>query len=41
MPIARDASGRSGFVGGSYGKDPLTKYTQSFIDLAKNVLTES
>lgn len=41
MPIARDASSGSGFVGGSYGKDPLTKYTQSFIDLAKNVLTES
>lgn len=40
MPIGSVAT-KTGFVGGSYTKDPMTNYVQSFADFAKNVLTES
>lgn len=40
MPIGAVDS-KTGFVGGSYTRDPMSGYTQSFINLAQNILTES
>ena len=40
MPIGK-VDTKTGFVGGSYTKDPMTGYVQSFSELAKNILTES
>jgi hypothetical protein len=39
MPIGKIST--TGFVGGSYTKDPMTNYVQSFAEFAKNLLTES
>lgn len=40
MPIGA-VNSKTGFVGGSYTRDPMSGYTQSFINLAQNILTES
>lgn len=40
MPIGA-VNSKTGFVGGSYTRDPMSSYTQSFINLAQNILTES
>ena len=40
MPIGK-LSTKTGFVGGSYSKDPMTNYVQSFAEFAKNLLNES
>lgn len=40
MPIGK-ISTKTGFVGGSYSKDPMTNYVQSFAEFAKNLLNES
>lgn len=40
MPIGA-VNSKTGFVGGSYTCDPMSGYTQSFINLAQNILTES
>ena len=40
MPIGT-ISTKTGYVGSSYTKDPMTNYVQSFTECAKNVLTES
>lgn len=40
MPIGK-VSGKTGFVGASYNKDPMTSYVQSFVEFAKNTLNES
>ena len=40
MPIGKINS-KTGFVGSSYNKDPMTKYVQSFTEFAKNLLNES
>lgn len=40
MPIGKINS-KTGFVGGSYTKDPMTNYVQSFAEFAKNLLQES
>lgn len=40
MPIGA-VNSKTGFVGGSYTRDPMSNYTQSFINLAQNILTES
>lgn len=40
MPIGK-ISTKTGFVGGSYTKDPMTNYVQSFTEFAKNLLDES
>lgn len=43
MPIGKSItnSNKTGFVGASYHRDPLTNYVQSFAELAKNILNES
>ena len=40
MPIGKIDS-NVGYVGGSYTRDPMTTYVQSFTELAKNMLNES
>lgn len=40
MPIGKIDS-KTGFVGGSYTKDPMTNYVQSFAEFSKNLLNES
>lgn len=40
MPIGRIDS-KTGFVGNSYAKDPMTNYVQSFAEFSKNILNES
>lgn len=40
MPIGA-VSTKTGVVGASYMRDPMTAYTQSFIDFSKNVMNES
>ena len=40
MPIGK-LSTQTSFVGGSYTKDPMTNYVQSFAEFAKNMLNES
>ena len=40
MPIGKIGS-KTGFVGGSYSKDPMTNYVQSFAEFSKNLLNES
>ena len=40
MPIGA-VNSKTGFVGGSFMSDPMSNYTQSFIDVAKNILEES
>lgn len=40
MPIGK-LSTKTGFVGGSYARDPMTDYVQSFAEFAKNLLNES
>ena len=40
MPIGKIDS-KTGFVGGSYSKDPMTNYVQSFAEFSKNLLNES
>ena len=40
MPIGKVDS-KTGFVGNSYSKDPMTNYVQSFAEFAKNILNES
>lgn len=39
MPIG--SVSKTGFVGSSYNKDPMTNYVQSFIEFAQNTLNES
>lgn len=41
MPIGKVTDIKTGFVGGSYHKDPLSNYVQSFVDFAKSILNES
>ena len=40
MPIGK-LSTKTGFVGGSYARDPMSDYVQSFAEFAKNLLNES
>ena len=40
MPIGKIGS-KTGFVGSSYSKDPMTNYVQSFVEFSKNLLNES
>ena len=39
MPIG--SVSKTGFVGSSYSRDPMTNYVQSFAEFAKNILNES
>jgi len=41
MPIGGKNSTKTGFVGGSFTKDPMTNYVQSFAEFAKSLLNES
>ena len=40
MPIGKIDT-KTGFVGGSYSRDPMTNFVQSFAEFSKNVLNES
>lgn len=40
MPIGK-VNSKTGFVGGSFSKDPMTNYVKSFTEFAKNILDES